>query len=1101
MQDVVIADTVTGSDGKMSIKIGENGNYSIAVTKEGYTKEEEWTIFQCTLDNCHACSANLTLKIDQPRCSDVEFPVTVTDYHDNEKPVPNANVDLYQIATISGVSNTFIDRQQTDENGTAIFTLQMNGNYTVKISAAGYVSDDADLEHECNHFHCQECNPVLHPQIKKSFCENKTFEMIVINAVDNTPVGGANLLVWMDVNSIRDGKRNFKADEVGYVNFPILANGVYNFEISKEGFLSLTRTFTVDVQPGDCNEFLPVDLSPLSPSPLCERGARVSLIWGEEPADLDLYSHRVNNNDTSDTCLTYYCDGKDPCNGTTHDVDNKYGGLNGTETITYCNTEDYVNMIFVDDLSGRGESLISSSAKLIIQANNQSVEIPLSPKGIEEHKNNRYWLAGCLLLESDGFVFLEVNEVRDGQPDVDTPHFCYNLVQLKRQREAEDALPNANLVVNVKKENTIFYHSSIEVETPSGLARYQETGRHGNTSFSIYENGWYDVTVRAHGYSPAVERVFISCNHTEVCTTDVNLALSLLKPEGSIKIKLNWEEDLNLDLHTVRIDSVNTDTHCETFYGQQSVCRESVFGSDIKTGGMPTEDEGETITLESVANNPTYTYMVFVHDNSPRPDLPHSTARLSLLDGNKAKLVTMPAAPVSEMNYWLAGCVAIVGDFFHYVSVNKFTRTSPVENDKWHCVELLSRFPPPSPAAFCMGKSLKINIRDSENNTDITGASIDVMNVQGQEIDSVNITTAMTNDGRLALSSNGVYKVHVDKDDYQSASNEVRVSCDINMCRDCNPEVTIPMIGELDEKQSRILLVWQKERTNPGLYAIQKNMETGDHQCVAGPNNDCSGVTENDNNDDTQQNHFKSISISSNSATEIKYFTVVVNLQSKGNENDLVNEEIKNSKVHVIITDSFGESLRVNMRTQTYNKDKYWIVGCIGGEHSLTATFTEINMFLDTPPEQGEDYCAHFVTKGKDAIICKTINKISVTGLTNCFARLKGPSYAVADNGGLVGRMVYNSAKECADKCTLMEKCQAFDWYGPGDEQFRACYLYKSGRLSGYLDDGRIRYASICPKKGMYIITFSIDLSTTFHLLQLLNPVLQRRHLSMDFQP
>ena len=131
----------------------------------------------------------------------------------------------------------------------------------------------------------------------------------------------------------------------------------------------------------------------------------------------------------------------------------------------------------------------------------------------------------CLLVESEGFVFLEVNKVWDGQPNIDTPHFCYNLVQLKRKSESEDGLPNANLVVNVEKENTIFYHSSIEVETPSGLARYQETGRHGKTSFSIYENGWYDVTVRAQGYSPAVERVFISCNHTEVCTTQVNLAL------------------------------------------------------------------------------------------------------------------------------------------------------------------------------------------------------------------------------------------------------------------------------------------------------------------------------------------------------------------------------------------------------------------------------------------------------------------------------------------------------------------------------------------------------------------------------------------------
>ena len=155
----------------MSLEIKENGNYSIVVTMEGYTENDESHVFQCSLDNCHNCGANLTIELDQPRCSNIEFPVTVTDYHDNEKPVPNANVELYQIQTISGVSDTFIDRKQTDENGTATFTLEVNGNYTVKISAAGYVSDDASLEHDCNHFHCQECTPELHPQIKKSFCK------------------------------------------------------------------------------------------------------------------------------------------------------------------------------------------------------------------------------------------------------------------------------------------------------------------------------------------------------------------------------------------------------------------------------------------------------------------------------------------------------------------------------------------------------------------------------------------------------------------------------------------------------------------------------------------------------------------------------------------------------------------------------------------------------------------------------------------------------------------------------------------------------------------------------------------------------------------
>ena len=85
-------------------------------------------------------------------------------------------------------------------------------------------------------------------------------------------------------------------------------------------------------------------------------------------------------------------------------------------------------------------------------------------------------------------------------------------------------------------------------------------------------------------------------------------------------------------------------------------------------------------------------------------------------------------------------------------------------------------------------------------------------------------------------------------------------------------------------------------------------------------------------------------------------------------------------------------------------------------------------------------------------------------GLKNCFTGLKGPSYSVADNGGLIEQTMFDSAKECADKCTLTPDCQAFDWFGPGDSQFKSCLLYKSGKLSGSLDDGKVRYASVCPK-------------------------------------
>ena len=77
----------------------------------------------------------------------------------------------------------------------------------------------------------------------------------------------------------------------------------------------------VSVSLDQCPHFAPSQLVPLSPSlePGC---VRLSLIWGKGPADLDLYSFKVNSADTDDRCLTYICDGKDPCGCASFDVDN-----------------------------------------------------------------------------------------------------------------------------------------------------------------------------------------------------------------------------------------------------------------------------------------------------------------------------------------------------------------------------------------------------------------------------------------------------------------------------------------------------------------------------------------------------------------------------------------------------------------------------------------------------------------------------------------------------------------------------------------------------------------------------------------------------------
>ena len=43
----------------------------------------------------------------------------------------------------------------------------------------------------------------------------------------------------------------------------------------------------------------------------------------------------------------------------------------------------------------------------------------------------------------------------------------------------------------------------------------------------------------------------------------------------------------------------------------------------------------------------------------------------------------------------------------------------------------------------------------------------------------------------------------------------------------------------------------------------------------------------------------------------------------------------------------------------------------------------------------------------------------------------------MADNGGLIKQIMFDSAKECADECTLTQDCQAFDWFAPGIQSLR----------------------------------------------------------------
>ena len=933
--------------------------------------------------------------------------------------------------------------------GVANFTLQMNGKYLVKVSADGYISGDEELVLNCTKFHCQACNPVLKPQLKEQFCENKNMAIIISDALKNHGVGGATIEMWIEINSLRDGLQTFTTNEEGQALVPLMANGQYKINIAHPDYLPLTRDYQINVQPGLCDAYHPIDLSPLSPKlpEVCEEGVRASLSWGEQPKDLDLYSYRVDNNNTDDCCLTYFCDGKDPCSGTTHDIDNKNGGLNGSETITFCDKKDYVNMIYADEVTGRAADLASSGAKLVLQAKHQSAVIHIKPPA---NQGKRYWLVGCLILEHGGFTFLEVNQFFSGQPNVKQPHFCYDEIQLRRKAQNAATEVQGELRVEVKAENwTSVPGATVELRTPSDLSHYRSTTLAGRANFSVLQDGFYAVMVRAEGFYPTFQKVAVECSRGALyCSKVAKFQLIKIWEDGAIRLNLAWKsEQFELNLHTLQVDSQLTTTSCKTYYNQPSTCSGVDYGS---------EGDGQSIVIRNAAATPTHTYMVFIEDHSATPHLNLSEARLSISDGATEKIHPMPAYRAYPGDkYWLAGCLASHGDSFLFLGLDEFSRDSPEDTKKLACVELLEgQQNKPLGQPFCSRIHLSVKVVDSLDNSGVT-SNISVVRRQGEVEECIEVQESYFNKDtgsyEIPISANGVYHIEANASSYSPGYTpghaEVQVACELSRCVACQPQVVLPLVGELQEGRARLAVVLPGHQGDVDLYVVQRSIREHKAVCSSLGGSTCLGVKALVlAHGDASVSRFESLEIEGGTNEHLHYYLVVLDLQNMV----LDDQEAASSSGRapsLTITDYSGEEVRVKMNMKKFERDKYWIAGCFGGEFMLSSSFSEVNLFLDTPPEDGKDYCKYFLKMG----------------LRNCFAGAQGPFYDVADALGWAAMTgLQKTMKMCADSCTLDSDeplCDSWQW----EAETQICRLFQGGKLSGRLPSGSNSYAGVCP--------------------------------------
>jgi len=940
---------LTDINGQIEVPISKAGNYDILVSKDGYLASNGTATVQCDLQDCGSCSSKATLAVDQPRCPDVVFPVTITD-RDTGSPVIGAKIKIILTSSLSGPSLQAVDvPKYTNVNGTAAFNIEMNGNYSISIEADGYDSKTILLPVDCNPVHCKGCAPMAKTSLEKEFCKDKTRKLIVRDSLSNNITVGALVKVTKEV--LEYGPIDVAELTVGIsgeVDVPLDGNGVYHTEIKLDGYETLKNSFLVNITSKECPLLESIELQPLSPELPCDNGIRISLTWGQNPKDLDMYSSQVNKNDTNDQCLTYYCDGKDECPGATYDVDNKQGGLNGAETITFCDNEDYVQTVYVDDLSGQGASLLSSNAKIVITSKTENKIVHLD--SAYANKPARYWLAGCLTMKNGDFDWIEVNQFMDTKPDIKEPLHCYNRAALKESIN-NPKYESKILVKAISTKNNHFLSDGLAQVTINQKSFTSSISTGFVAAFEVTQKGLYTVDISSNGYIPVKSSVIMdSSNNKEVV---VNMIPN--NAANSINLLLEWPKTENLDLHVLKVSKTNSLLTCMTYFNNKEGCKDISLNQDKYKGGS---NGGEMITVSNVESNRDNTFMVFAHDNSigfGGPSLETSNAQLTVTDGEKIQVEAVPKATLAGAEYWLIGCMQIVGSSFNFVKVGTYTRQSPLKlEEKLTCHDLFKNYIPPEPKQFCKNTNLQVIVHNSITNSYIAKATVSIKQ-KGSILSKLVIDGASTNSNgilEVPVNKNGEYIISVEAAGYISKMESKTISCDHSKCEDCRPSVLLSLSPVMEPKQYRLTLTWAQMDIDLDMFVVQRNINGSSNSCKTFHDHSCNGVAMDKFNTAGSDNS-ETVTFSDIQQNDNMVSMVYVQRPCGSDHEPKV---FIASEPQITITDG-KVSTQLGLDKATFKNEKYWLAACIKTSGS-TYQFISVNDFLEEQPDiEVPDYC------------------------------------------------------------------------------------------------------------------------------------------------
>ena len=731
----------TNGRGEARVPVSKLGMYMATLSKAFITPNSPY-IEATTFVNltCCSCPANLELSLDQLRCPDPQVNVTVMD-NTTGLAIPGARISLILTGSETGDSMAMQGSiLTTDMEGLALLNPTINGNYSVKVEAENYQSREVPVVLACDPMDCTSCSLEVVVELPEIFCSGRTLKLTVRDSTNNTALEGALVSFVKETHYGPNSLGTFTADENGEVHLPLVGNGHYSAALSHPGYMNMTTTLRVAVTPDQCELLEPIELVAMNPDNLETGCVRVSLTWAKQPQDLDLYSYRVNKNQTEDQCLTYFCDGKDPCNGVDFNTDNKDGGEAGSETITYCNVDDYSNMVWVDDRSGLGASLLGSEAKLVITADSgETEEVVLRPSEGQE-PDSRYWLAGCLTTTPTDFSFLPLNQFTSSSPDLEQALHCHTRTQM----QSSPAATNGEVHISVTTTKGLPLPDALIKVTSPHQTYSKITSKDGKLVLPVNEDGSYSLLAQLDNHVPERINFSLSCEGLEgQCATSVQVTMMTLQEDGALRIKLNWPGDAgrDLDLHLVEVLENDPQTVCHTYWSNRAGCKNTELDQNMGTNAPlaladTSSSMGETITVHNLAANPSLRYLVYVDDNTATgADLSQVQPQLTMSQGNTFVTDQMPKLPSRQRGarFWLAGAVEVMGPKFRYVAAKSWSQETP-SNPGLVIEDLLTRTAETTTPAFCVGSKLAVRVRDALTNQAASAVTVTVLRLEdGQE--------------------------------------------------------------------------------------------------------------------------------------------------------------------------------------------------------------------------------------------------------------------------------------------------------------------------------------------------------------------------------